>query len=158
MKLLEAKELVLVRENLIGFLHVTQLSELENLLNTNVDKLSFNDVADIIFNKYATKQISNKKMSRCIEVITSANQSLKTIVAELIIKDYKLSNKEFKTIVFFTKCGKTIYCTNEKGFLYSKQGAKYTHAWEFGNDDSILSDKKVLGSAMMINNKLTIYN
>lgn len=158
MKLLTAKELVLVRENLIGFLHVTQLNELENLLHARVDKLSFNSIADIIFEKYATKQISNKKMSRCIEIITSANQLLKEIIAELLIKDYKLSNKDFKTIVFYTQCGRTIYCSNEKGFLYSRQGTRYTHAWEFGNDDSILSPKKILGSsAMMINNKLTIF-
>lgn len=66
------------RENLIGFLHFSDISKINELLNENVDKLSFDQVCDLVIEKYQSKQIKNKFASEIFEILITENKALKT--------------------------------------------------------------------------------
>lgn len=77
MKINIARELIESRENAIGFLHMTDIATLNTLLNEDIDKLSYNAIATIVFKKYADKNISNAKFSKCISILLSNNTLFK---------------------------------------------------------------------------------
>lgn len=66
------------RENLEGFLHFSDTLKINELLTDNVDKLSFNQICDLVIEKYQSNKIKNKVASEIFEILMTENKALKT--------------------------------------------------------------------------------
>lgn len=80
MKLTQLKEMVKIRQNRIGFLHISDIQTLNELFNGffDVDKKSFNDICNKAFELYADKAINNKTCTQIIELCCEENSSFRT--------------------------------------------------------------------------------
>jgi len=78
MRLTTAKQIIMSRDNAVGFLQATHILKIEKLLCVDNLPTSYNDIITIVLDKYENKQISNKVMSECVEILTSQNPLLKT--------------------------------------------------------------------------------
>ncbi len=78
MKLIEMKNIAETRENLIGFLHFSEIQAINKNLNTDVDKMDFDSICDIAIKQYQDKAITNRKASQVFEILANANKQFKT--------------------------------------------------------------------------------
>lgn len=67
------------RNNLVGFLHMSDIAKLDELFDNHfkVDKKSFSEICDAALNAYDSKSISNKSASNIFEILSTENTSLK---------------------------------------------------------------------------------
>ena len=78
MKKIEMLEISQNRQNLTAFLHVSEIKAINaNLVDTNVDKKTFDEICSIVLDQYENKQISNKQASEIFEILAKANKSFK---------------------------------------------------------------------------------
>lgn len=79
MKLIEMKNIAETRENLIGFLHHSEIATInQNLVNFDADKKSFDEICNTALEQYQDKAITNRKASLVFEILASANKQFKT--------------------------------------------------------------------------------
>ncbi|MCG6816981.1 hypothetical protein [Moraxella catarrhalis] len=79
MKKSEMIEISQNRQNLIAFLHVSEIKAINaNLVDTNVDKKTFDEICSIVLDQYENKQISNKQASEIFEILANSNHNFKT--------------------------------------------------------------------------------
>lgn len=78
MKLIEMKNIAETRENLIGFLHFSEIQAINENLNTNVDKMDFDSICSIAIKQYQDKAITNRKASLVFDILANANKQFKT--------------------------------------------------------------------------------
>lgn len=72
------KNIAETRENLIGFLHFSEIQAINKNLNTDVDKMDFDSICDIAIKQYQDKAITNRKASQVFEILANANKQFKT--------------------------------------------------------------------------------
>lgn len=79
MKKIEMIEISQNRQNLVGFLHITEVQAINAKLadGVDVDKKSFDEICSIVLEQYQAKQISNKQASEVFEILAKANKSFK---------------------------------------------------------------------------------
>lgn len=76
MKLVEMKKIKESRENIIGFLHHTEIAKINELLvDFDADKKNFYDVCDEVLAQYQAKKISNKQASQIFDILMTANKN-----------------------------------------------------------------------------------
>ncbi len=79
MRLIDMKNIAETRENLIGFLHHSEIAAInQNLVNFDADKKSFDDICNTALEQYKNKTINNRQASRVFEILASANKQFKT--------------------------------------------------------------------------------
>lgn len=79
MKKSEMLEISQNRQNLVGFLHITEIKAINAKLADGVDvnHMNFDEICDITLNQYQDKKISNKQASAIFEILAKANKSFK---------------------------------------------------------------------------------
>ena len=88
MKKSEMLEISQNRQNLTAFLNVSEIKAINaNLVDTNVDKKTFDEICSIVLDQYENKQISNKQASEIFEILANANRDFKT-------EQYRLNGKQ----------------------------------------------------------------
>lgn len=79
MKISQMREIAQNRQNIIGFLRLTEIQEINaNLKDIDVSKMPFNEICLITFAQLGSKQIKKKNASAVFEVLMLANKSFKT--------------------------------------------------------------------------------
>lgn len=79
MKLSEMKAIAESRENLVAFLHHTDIATINaNLIDFNADKKSFIEICQETLEQYKLKKISNKNASTVFEILAYKNKNIKT--------------------------------------------------------------------------------
>lgn len=77
MKLVEMKKIKESRENLVAFLHHSEIAKINELLvDFDADKKSFYAVCDEVIAQYQAKKISNKKASALFTMLAECNKNL----------------------------------------------------------------------------------
>lgn len=71
------KAMTASRENVAGFLFTADIVKLQND-GINVNGLSFNDAAAVVFDLYANKAISNATATNAIKLLCASNTAVKT--------------------------------------------------------------------------------
>ena len=72
MKLNQMKAIAETRENLIGFLHHSEITAINHcLVNFDADKKSFYEICNTALKQYQDKAISNRNASRVFEILAS---------------------------------------------------------------------------------------
>lgn len=89
MKKIEMLEISQNRQNLVGFLHITEVQAINAKLadGVDVDKKSFEQICSIVIDQYENKKISNKQASEIFEILANANRDFKT-------EQYRLSGNQ----------------------------------------------------------------
>lgn len=79
MKKIEMLEIMSCRENVVAFLHHSEIKDINAKLadGVDVDKKSFDEICSIVLEQYQAKQISNKQASEIFETLAKANKSFK---------------------------------------------------------------------------------
>lgn len=77
MEISQMQEIAQDRENLIGFLHISQIKEINSILNTDVSEKSFIEICVITLFELNARLISNRQASIVFEILMEANQSFK---------------------------------------------------------------------------------
>jgi len=66
------------RENLVGFLHFTDILNINELLKSDISQLNFYDICDLTISKYQKREISEKTASQVFEILMTENISFRT--------------------------------------------------------------------------------
>lgn len=78
MRLIEMQNIAENRENLIGFLHHSEIAIInQNLVNFDADKKSFDDICNTALKQYRDKTITNRNASRVFEILALENKQFK---------------------------------------------------------------------------------
>lgn len=78
MKLSEMKAIAENRNNVIAFLHHTDIATINaNLIDFNADKKFFNEICQATLEQYHAKKINNKQASTVFEILAE-NKNIKT--------------------------------------------------------------------------------
>ena len=80
MKKIEMLEIMSCRENVVAFLHHSEIKDINAKLadGVDVDKKSFEQICSIVLDQYENKQISNKQASEIFEILANSNHNFKT--------------------------------------------------------------------------------
>ncbi|MCG6816985.1 hypothetical protein [Moraxella catarrhalis] len=89
MKKIEMLEIMSCRENVVAFLHHSEIKDINAKLadGVDVDKKSFEQICSIVLDQYENKKISNKQASEIFEILANANRDFKT-------EQYRLSGNQ----------------------------------------------------------------
>ena len=85
MKIQQMQAIKDTRENLIGFLHFTDINKINELISLDVNKMRFYDICDNVMQLYKNKQINNKVARTVFEILMNENTRFK-------IKTYRHDN------------------------------------------------------------------
>jgi len=79
MTYLEMKSIKECRDNVVGFLHITDIKKLNTLFDGvyDVDRQSFDSICDKALELYNAKALSNKIVSRIFEIVSCENSSFR---------------------------------------------------------------------------------
>lgn len=109
MKKIEMLEIMSCRENVVAFLHHSEIKAINTKLadGVDVDKKSFEQICSIVLDQYENNLISNKKASAIYEILANANKQFKI---EKFYRDaygaiYKYS-PEHRAYLFYQNGGK----------------------------------------------------
>lgn len=108
------------RQNLVGFLHITEIKAITAKLadGVDVDKKSFDEICSIVLEQYQAKQISNKQASEIFETLAKANKSFKIEkfrCSHVYNEIYKYS-PDHEAYLFYCKGGERTLAKLEKEF------------------------------------------
>lgn len=78
MKLSEMQNIQKSRENVMGFLHHTDIAVINAIVNQDVSKKSFNEVCELTIALYQEKAITNKKATAVFEILKKENTNFRT--------------------------------------------------------------------------------
>jgi len=109
MKLSEMKEAKICRNDLVGFLHHSDISKLNTLFDDVykiTSKDSFYDLCDQAINAYSNKQLSNKIVSEIFDVLTQQNKS------------YRIESHRYAAGSIFE------YDADQRAYLFLKKGTR----------------------------------
>lgn len=119
MKLHDMKEIKANRQNLLAFLHITEIKAINANLADDVDvnHMNFDSICDITLEQYQAKKISNKQASIIFEILADTNKRFKT---EKFRTDgagaiHKFSEEQ-NAYLFFCKGGERTLAKLEKEF------------------------------------------
>ena len=105
MKLKTLKEMVERRENLIGFLHFSKITELNKIassiiVNFDAEHKSFKELSDLFFIAYAKKELSNRQLTALIEIIVDSNNQIREEAYRYNPSTHELYELQDDTYVF----------------------------------------------------------
>ncbi|AZQ93423.1 hypothetical protein C0159_05510 [Moraxella catarrhalis] len=80
MKIQQMQQIKASRENLMAFLHITEIKAINKNLADDVDvnHMNFDAICDTVLEQYQDKKINNKQASNIFEILADANENLKT--------------------------------------------------------------------------------
>lgn len=78
MKISQMREIAQNRENLVGFLHSSEIKDIYDLVAVDVSQMSFDDICRTIFAQLGAKIIKKKQATAVFEILMTANKLIKT--------------------------------------------------------------------------------
>jgi len=78
MKISQMREIAQNRENLVGFLHFSEIKDINDLVGVDVSQMSFDDICQTTFAQLGAKIITKKQATAVFEILMTANKSFKT--------------------------------------------------------------------------------
>lgn len=106
MKKIEMLEISQNRQNLTAFLHVSESKVINaNLVDTNVDKKTFDEICSIVLDQYENKQISNKQASEIFETLAKANKSFKIEKFRCVGNEIYQYSQDHQAYLFYSNGG-----------------------------------------------------
>lgn len=107
MKKIEMIEISQNRQNLVGFLHITEVQAINAKLadGVDVDKKSFDEICSIVLEQYQAKQISNKQASEVFEILANANRDFKIEKFRCVGNEIYQYSPEHQAYLFYSVGG-----------------------------------------------------
>ena len=109
MKIQDMKAIQENRENLLAFLHISEIQLINANLTDGVDvnHMTFDAICNVTLEQYQAKKISNKQASTVFDILSNANTQLKTEryrynAATHEIYEYSLTHQGY---IFYQKGG-----------------------------------------------------
>lgn len=108
MKKIEMLEIMSCRENVVAFLHHSEIKAINAKLADGVDvnHMNFDEICDITLNQYQDKKISNKQASAIFEILAKANKSFKIEKYRCIGNEIYQYSPDHQAYLFYQNGGK----------------------------------------------------
>lgn len=106
MKIQILRDMINCRSNAIGFLHITDIKQIEEIAGIECKSKSFRCIAAEAFTMYDLKKISNKRLTKVVEILCENN-------SQFLTESHRYENgKIFK------------WCDVNKAYIFMKLGSK----------------------------------